>query len=125
MIITGIDQAIATIGKLAVKKIVLNTLEDVGNELLRRADLRVPHKEGILKDSGIVIKESDAVLVGYDSEYASYQHQGVRQDGTRIIKNRPGGGETFWLKNTADENLDELMKVAQDEIVNELKKILT
>jgi hypothetical protein len=41
---------------------------------------------------------------GYNIIYAMYQHQGRRADGSHIIRNRPAGGETFFLKTTLDRN---------------------
>jgi len=45
------------------------------------------------------------LLAGYNIIYAMYQHQGRRADGTHIIRNRPAGGQTFFLKKTIDTNL--------------------
>jgi hypothetical protein len=124
MIVTGLDEVYMKLGKLTADHILKNALVDVGDLVLKLADKKVPVAEGILKSSGTVIKEANQVLVGYNEEYAMYQHQGVRKDGSRIIRNRPGGGESFFLTSTVQDNKDALNEAAKIQILEEIKKLL-
>jgi Minor capsid protein len=109
--VTGLDLCLANLNRLLDKNLISEPMADLAEEILRRTDSKIPHQEGILKSSGTVIPDGGdgETSVGYNSEYASYQHQGVRQDGSRIIKNRPGDGESFFLSSTVKQNKDALL----------------
>lgn len=51
-------------------------------------------------------QSDDLLIVGFDIIYAAYQERGKRFYGTHIIVNRPAGGETGFMKNAIDENLE-------------------
>jgi phage gpG-like protein len=121
--ITGIDRVMSNLGKLSNNNIVQNALVDTGDQILRLSESKVPVAEGILKSSGTVVKDNKDVLVGYNQEYAAYQHQGVRKDGTRIITNRPGGGESFFLSSTVEQNKAPLVDFAKEQIQKQIQKL--
>jgi phage gpG-like protein len=121
--VTGLDEVYLKLGKLTANHLLKNALVDVGDLVLKLADKKVPVAEGILKSSGTVIKQDRDVLVGYNQEYAAFQHQGVRKNGSRIIRNRPGGGESFFLTSTIEENKDALNEAIKIQIAEEIKKL--
>lgn len=95
------------------EKAVSKALDDVVEVVYNLARPNVPHDTGDLLDSWRVeIRSELEVLAGYDTVYAMYQHQGRRKDGTHIIRNRPAGGKSFFLKKAIDEN--------QELILNEI-----
>jgi hypothetical protein len=124
MIVTGLDEAYRNLGKLTAKNIYSNAIQDTAEKILELAEPKVPHEEGILESSKTIIKQNGDVLVGYNSEYASYQHQGVRKDGTRIIVNRPAGGESFFLTQTVQQNQNQLVEFTKERIKKQLEKLL-
>lgn len=124
MNITGLDKVLVNLGKITNIKVVDEALMDTADKILQLSDPKVPLIEGILNSSGTKIKERHKVLVGYNSEYAAYQHQGIRKDGSRKIINRPGGGESFFLTKTIDENRNQLIAFTNERIKANLNKLL-
>ena len=113
--ITGLDNAKKLLDK--PKHIKTNKiLRLVGEKILELAEPKLPVKDGILKSTGTVINEGISVTVGYNTEYAAYQHEGRRQDGSHIIRNRPGGGESHFLSGTVVKNKDQLLEFAKEQI---------
>ncbi len=55
--------------------------------------------------------------VGFNTPYAGYQHEGVRKDGTRPVKNytHPGTGKKF-LSLKEEANADDYAQIVADEI---------
>jgi hypothetical protein len=110
-------------GKLnrETERAVSKALDDVVETVYNLARPNVPHDTGDLLDSWTVeIRSELEILVGFDTEYAMYQHQGRRQDGTHIIRNRPAGGKSFFLKKAIDENQDLIL----NEIYTQTQKYL-
>ena len=92
--------------KRAVSKALDDTVEMVYDLVLPN----LPHDTGDLMDSWKVeIKNMVERQAGFDTDYAMYQHQGRSKDGTHIIRNRPAGGKTFFLKKAIDENEEMIM----------------
>ena len=125
----GKDDVIGMLESLTNPSIQDNALLDLGEEILRISDPKVPKRSGELKSSGFpelgngkVFKEGGKLLVGYNSEYAGYQHQGIRKDGTRIVKNRPAGGQSFFLSATLDENRTQFMQFYKERIKKNIQK---
>lgn len=88
-----------------------------------RIDTRpsVPNDTSELENSWEIDEISfDDLEVGYNIIYAMYQHQGRRADGTHIIRNRPAGGKSFFLKETIDSNLAKYYKMFETELLNNL-----
>lgn len=88
-----------------------NALKLVSEKIGNLTSNKVPILNGILKSSFTVVEQRNKILAGYNTEYAAYQHQGIRADGTYIIRNRPGGGETYFLTNTVNENRKNLINL--------------
>ena len=83
-------------------------MERAGALLLRDAvqdEPTVPILEGTLRGSGSSKTESNPdgtikTVVGFNTPYAAYQHEGVRADGTHKVKkySQPGAGRKFLEK---------------------------
>lgn len=94
-----------------------NGLRMVANKLQADAYDKVPNDTGELVRSYRYIIDDTSMEAGYDIEYSAYQHQGRRADGTHVIRNRPAGGETFWLRNTVNDNLDDYTDIITNELL--------
>ena len=56
-------------------------------------DPKTPHKTGDLKGSAQYNVKKKVGVLRYTEPYALYQHEGMRKDGTHVIKNYTGGGD--------------------------------
>jgi hypothetical protein len=97
-------------------------LARVGIEIRRKSIEKTPRGLGELVNSWKVESDGLSIEAGFDIVYAMYQHQGMRQDGTHIIINRPAGGETYFLKNAIDENYKDLLQIFANTLKKELIK---
>lgn len=76
------------------------------NDLVHRAQDVTPVEEGTLKasihtDGAEVSGDTVSGTVqtgGESSAYAAYQHEGMRADGSHVIVNRPGGGQSKFIE---------------------------
>ena len=93
-------------------------------ELLRLSRFVVPFYSGRLSQSGFFRKEGQYWITGYDTKYAMYQHEGMRRDGTRIVRNWSNGRKSKYLENPLKENISTWNKVANQVLMQELKKKL-
>ena len=81
----------------------------------------VPQDTKELIDSYIIEQKDKLTLqAGYNIIYAMYQHQGRRSDGTRIIRKRPAGGKTFFLKRKLDQNFQKYIDLFAKVVFKEL-----
>lgn len=87
-------------------------LNQAADEVLRLSQKEVPHDKGLLQNSGAVETiDSDTVAVGYNKEYAAYQHEGRRADGTHVIQNYQKGRKGKYLEDPIKNNLDKLRDI--------------
>ena len=93
-------------------------------ELLRLSRYVVPFASGRLSQSGFFRKEGQYWITGYDTKYAMYQHEGMRRDGSRIVRNWSNGRKSKYLENPLKENISIWNKVANQVLMQELKKKL-
>lgn len=93
-------------------------------ELLRLSRFGVPFDTGRLSQSGFFRKEGQYWITGYDTKYAMYQHEGMRRDGTRVVRNWSNGRKSKYLENPLKENISTWNKVANQVLMQELKKKL-
>lgn len=111
-----LQKGLANFQKDVVKRIP-KALEKVAEQIRIDSRDKVPQDTRELVNSWTVEKKGNLTLqAGYDIVYAMYQHQGRRADGTHIIRNRPAGGETFFLKSTIDSNLQKYFDLFEKEI---------
>jgi len=101
-----------------------NWSERVAEELSRKSLEQVPEDTGDLKDSIHTETTDETVKVYYTSPYAAYQHEGMRADGTRVIQNRPAGGNSKFLERPWKDNKDRWKKYARQEVKKKIKSII-
>ncbi|MDZ4786726.1 MAG: hypothetical protein SGJ02_11695 [bacterium] len=99
-------------------------LRELGAKIGELSADKVPVEEGILKSTFTVQKIAGGWVCGYNTEYAMYQHQGMRKDGTHIINDRPGGGESFFLSGPVEANQTQLLAFLQERFDFHLLKAL-
>lgn len=108
-----------------INSIAKEALHVVAKQIQKDSKPLVPKDTKDLVNSWKVENSGTLSLeAGYDIIYAMYQHQGVRSDGTHIIRNRPAGGESFFLKKPIDRNLKSYYKMYAKEIETQLSKFL-
>ena len=83
------------------------------NTCYKHMDKYVPMREGNLRT--IVDIQSDSIT--YESPYAQYQYKGMREDGSRVVKNytTPGTGP-YWDKRMVSVEMQDVVKEVQDYI---------
>jgi len=109
--------------KSRIKRAVAKALAKIALELRSDVIPKTPRGTGELMNSWRVEKGVDNdITVGFDIIYAAYQERGMRADGSRRIQNRPAGGETKFLQNAIDENLQKYFMMYEEIILTELFK---
>ena len=113
---SGFDAGILQLG-IQVKEGTAQALRDIATEILRLSQFEVPHDIGTLQNSGNVDdSNADDVLVGYNTPYAAYQHEGVRADGTHPISHWQGGRKGKYLEDPIRMNIELFTNVCKGAI---------
>lgn len=83
------------------------------NTCYKHMDKYVPKREGNLR----TIVDIDADRITYESPYARYQYRGMREDGSRPVRNytTPGTGP-YWDKRMVSAEMQDVVKEVQDYI---------
>ena len=83
------------------------------NTCYKHMDKYVPMRDGNLRT--IVDIEDDSIT--YESPYARYQYHGVREDGSRPVRNytTPGTGP-YWDRRMVSAEMQDVVKEVQDYI---------
>ena len=83
------------------------------NTCYKHMDKYVPMRDGNLRT--IVDIQSDSIT--YESNYAQYQYKGMREDGSRPVKNytTPGTGP-YWDRRMVSAEMQDVIKEVQDYI---------
>lgn len=105
-----------------VSKAVKYALSKVALQFKKDVTPHVPRGTGELLNSYKVESKDLTLEMGFDIIYAMYQEQGMRRDGTYIIRNRPAGGKTHFTKETIEDGADKYLKMFENEFY---KKWLT
>jgi hypothetical protein len=117
-----------TLSKNLKKLQTINPMDEWGRicsgELLRLSRFVVPFASGRLSQSGFFRREGQYWITGYNTKYAMYQHEGMRRDGSRIVRNWSNGRKSKYLENPLKENISTWNKVARQVLASELKKKL-
>lgn len=108
--------------KSLVTKVVSEALSTVALEFKRDVLPHTPRDKGQLLNSWKVQKKDLTIEEGYTEIYAMYQEMGKRADGTHVIRNRPAGGKTFFMKSTIEENTKKYIKMYEDLVFKKLFK---
>lgn len=106
--------------KKRIEKIIQKSLAKVGIFTRRSVIPKTPRDSGDLLNSWKVKSKYLSIEVGFDIVYALYQHQGMREKGTHIIINRPAGGETYFLKNAINENINKITAMFEQALFDEI-----
>lgn len=117
-----------TLSKNLKKLQTINPMDEWGRicagELLRLSRFVVPFASGRLSQSGFFRREGQYWITGYDTKYAMYQHEGMRRDGSRIVRNWSNGRKSKYLENPLKENISTWNRIAKEVLASELKKKL-
>lgn len=117
-----------TLSKNLKKLQTINPMDEWGRicsgELLRLSRFVVPFASGRLSQSGFFRREGQYWITGYNTKYAMYQHEGMRRDGSRIVRNWSNGRKSKYLENPLKENISTWNRVAKEVLASELKKKL-
>lgn len=104
-----------------VNKSVLFALSKVALKIRSDVIPKTPRGLGGLVNSWRIEKGfSNDIEVGFDIIYAAYQERGMRFKGDRVIVNRPAGGETRFLGNAIDENLESYFALFEETFLKHL-----
>jgi phage gpG-like protein len=116
----GLNNVLNNVSKLEQKTLKIakyEALEDLGNKIGEISQDSVPLDEGTLRRSFTVQKQNGKTVAGYNTEYAAYQHQGKRKDGSHITsKYTKSGVGPFFLSNPIQKNKQNLLKYLQQRI---------
>lgn len=96
-------------------------LTEMADTLLVLARHEVPFRDGDLAGSGNVDPAGDEVIVAFNIEYASYQHEGVRRDGTRRVQFHNDGRKTKYLEDPLKLNIKKWEQIAFDALASAIK----
>jgi hypothetical protein len=117
-----------TLSKNLKKLQTINPMDEWGRicagELFRLSRYVVPFASGRLSQSGFFRREGQYWITGYDTKYAMYQHEGMRRDGSRVVRNWSNGRKSKYLENPLKENISTWNRVAREVLASELKKKL-
>lgn len=96
---------------------------DVASEVLRLSQSIVPigtepgrkHQGATLQNSGSIEDYSEYSIVGYNTAYAAYQHEGQRKDGSHVVKHYSNSrSQKKFLENPIKDNLKVFKKYFED-----------
>ena len=114
-----VNAALKKINKSLSQKSAMRAIRSgfhrIGKQLHQDSKTRVPNDTGELYNSFNYLIDGDTLEAGFNTEYAMYQHRGMRADGSHIIENRPAGGETGFLNNTLESEIGGYIDIIQDE----------
>jgi hypothetical protein len=117
-----------TLSKNLKKLQTINPTDEWGRicsgELLRLSRFVVPFASGRLSQSGFFRREGQYWITGYNTKYAMYQHEGMRKDGSRVVRNWSNGRKSKYLENPMKENISTWNSVARKVLQDELRKKL-
>lgn len=100
-LMNGIDKLSRNFGMAADASV-----EDIATEILRLSQFEVPHDKGMLQNSGFVDSLGNGEsVVGYNKEYAAYQHEGRRANGSYAIIHYQKGRKGKYLEDPIKNNL--------------------
>lgn len=96
-------------------------LQEMADTILTLARAEVPHDEGTLANSGDAYVEGDFGIVAFNTKYAAYQHEGMRKDGTHVVRRYKSGRKKKYLEDPLKRNLTKLGEVAREQLANILR----
>lgn len=118
-----IDGVMKNLGKLNVEssKWAAQALSEMADTLLVLSRAEIPVQSGRLTGTGNAYQSGQMEYsVSYNTTYAAYQHEGIRRDGTHVIRNRPGGGKSKFLEDPLKMNLSTWQNIYARELAKHL-----
>jgi len=96
--------------------------EQMADSLLLISRLEVPHDTGFLQASGHVFYDhgEDSWNVAYNTEYASFVHEGMRRDGSHIIRHYQKGRKKKYLEDPLKLNLSMFQQKGKEYVATKL-----
>ena len=97
----------------------------IASTLLMLSRRQVPFRDSNLQKSGMIARDGDGIegaYVAYNEEYAAFQHEGVRADGTYRIRSWRNGRKGKFLEDPMAQNISTFQKIAQEEMNREIKR---
>lgn len=104
--------------KSDLSKMERRVLKEMADTILTLSIAEVPHDEGILQSTGNAYVEGDFGIVAYNSKYAAFQHEGMRKDGTHVVRRYQSGRKKKYLEDPIKNNLTKLTEVARDQLAS-------
>jgi hypothetical protein len=91
-------------------------LKEAADDIFRESQEQVPFRHGPLRASGRVVGPVSAgadiaVMISYGNtavQYATYQHEGARADGTHVIQNHGNGKKSHYLSDPVNDAIPTL-----------------
>jgi len=118
----GIDSCVGNLNLIGDRVVSSSVISDVIDKVVKQLFQDV--QKDVPQDTKALVRSwkkqkygSTSWLAGFDIIYAAYQHRGRRYDGTRVIKNRPAGGKTGFLKDNFDKNFEKYKQLYIKEIM--------
>jgi len=99
--------------------------DQIADTLLMLSRREVPFDTSNLQKSGFTDRDKDGIdgaFVCYNEEYAAYQHEGMRKDGSFRVRNRKNGRKAKYLEDPMKQNISTWGKIALKFIKEEVKK---
>jgi len=101
-----------SLSKIAQDDDLSSPFRKVAQTIRFEVEGRIPKDTRELVKSWEYEQKSDKEAgVGFTAEYAAYQHEGQRKDGSHKIKNRPADGESFYLTNAIENKKDDIKTI--------------
>ena len=97
--------------------------EQMADALLTISRLEVPHDKGFLQISGHTFYDlgEDSWNVAYNTEYASFVHEGMRRDGSHVIRHYQKGRKKKYLEDPLKLNISVFQEKGKQYIANKLQ----
>jgi hypothetical protein len=104
MKIKGLEELKKSFSKINDVSITNNYLFKTAERLRKLTISKSANVSGeMIKETTVFMKEKGVATVAVNVPYASYQHEGKRADGSRVIRNRTAPGQKHFLRKSALE----------------------
>lgn len=105
--VSDLQSGLSRLSESASEKIKQG-INNIANEILRLSQFEVPHDTGNLQNSGHTEAGEDDYekIVGYNTVYAAYQHEGMRADGSHVVTQWQDGRKKKYLEDPIRNNIE-------------------
>ena len=106
-----------------LRRVAGDGFEDkVADTLLTLSRREVPFDTSDLQKSGFADRDGDGAFVAYNSDYATFQHEGMRKNGTFIVRKHKNGRKAKYLEDPLKQNMGKWADIAMKKFNQEIKK---